>query len=111
MAKFTAGVALLPAVAMLTGCVIGPKYTKPTVPSAAAYKELGAPNLQGDWKPSQPRDDASRGKWWERFNDPRLNQLEENLNISNQTIAAAVANVQVARALIRQARAQPLPPW
>ena len=52
---------------------------------------------------------SSRGKWWERFNDPRLNELEEKLNISNQNIAAAAANVQAARAMIREARAQYFP--
>jgi NodT family efflux transporter outer membrane factor (OMF) lipoprotein len=61
------------------------------------------------WKPGQPRDDAARGKWWERFNDPRLNELEEKVDISNQNIAAAAANVLAARAMIREARAQYLP--
>src|ERR1019366_4900766 len=73
------------------------------------YKELGAPNLEGTWKAAQPSDDAARGKWWERFGDPQLNQLEEKLNISNQNIAAAAANVLAARAMIREARAQYFP--
>ncbi len=61
------------------------------------------------WKPAQPGDELARGKWWERFNDPQLNELEEKLNISNQNIAAAAANVQAARAMIREARAQYFP--
>ena len=36
-----------------------------------AYKETG------NWKPAEPRDDASRGKWWEIFGDPQLNALIE----------------------------------
>jgi NodT family efflux transporter outer membrane factor (OMF) lipoprotein len=97
------------AAAMLTACSIGPKYTKPSSPVPLAYKELGAPNLEGSWKPAQPRDDASRGKWWERLNEPALNRLEDQLNVSNQTIAAAAANVLAARAMIREARAQYFP--
>jgi NodT family efflux transporter outer membrane factor (OMF) lipoprotein len=65
--------------------------------------------VDGNWKPGQPRDDAARGKWWERFNDLRLNELEEKVDISNQNIAAAAANVLAARAMIREARAQYLP--
>jgi len=65
--------------------------------------------MDGDWKPGQPRDDAARGKWWEKFSDARLNELEERVEVSNQNIAAAAANVLAARAMIRQARAQYLP--
>jgi NodT family efflux transporter outer membrane factor (OMF) lipoprotein len=78
-------------------------------PVPPSYKELGRSNVDGDWKSAQPRDDAARGKWWESFKDPQLNQLEEKLNISNQNIAAAAANVQAARAIIREVRAQYFP--
>jgi NodT family efflux transporter outer membrane factor (OMF) lipoprotein len=88
---------------------VGPKYTRPSAPAPPAYKELGASNTSGDWKPAQPGDQASRGKWWERFNDPQLNRLEEQLNQSNQDIVAAAAGVQVARAMIREAKATYFP--
>jgi NodT family efflux transporter outer membrane factor (OMF) lipoprotein len=95
---------------LLAGCSIGPKYTRPSTPAVPAYKELGAPNVvEGSWKPAQPADQAARGKWWESFQDPQLNQLEDKLNISNQNVAAAAANVQAARAMIREARAQYFP--
>ncbi len=94
----------------LAGCSIGPKYTRPSTPAVPAYKELGASNVvAGSWKEAQPRDNVARGKWWGGFHDPELNRLEEQLNISNQNIAAAAANVQAARAMIRQARAQYFP--
>lgn len=96
-------------VVLSTACSIGPKYTRPSAPIPPVYKELGAPNLEGTWKPAQPGDDAARGKWWERFNDPQLNELEEKLNISNQNVAAAAASVQTARAMIQEARAQYFP--
>ena len=93
----------------LSGCVVGPKYSKPSAPMAPAYKELAAAAGPTDWKNAQPSDDLPRGKWWGRFEDPQLNQLEETLNVSNQNIAAAAANVEASRALIRQARAHYFP--
>lgn len=110
MARGFAKLTLAALVALLTACNIGPKYTRPSTPAVPAFQELGAPNvIEGSWKTAQPRDEAARGKWWESFQDPQLNQLEEQLNFSNQTIVGAVANVQAARALIRQARAQYFP--
>jgi len=103
--KMGCGLALLAS----TACTVGPKYQKPSVLVPTAYKELDGPNVERDWKPAEPRDTASRGKWWEAYRDPQLNQLEEKLNISNQSIAAAAANVQAARVMIRQARAPYFP--
>ena len=94
---------------LLSGCAIGPKYVPPAATVPPAYEELGAPNVSGAWKAAQPGDQASRGKWWETFNDSELNRLEERLNTSNQNIAAAAAAVQSARAIVRQARAQYFP--
>jgi len=92
-----------------SACTIGPKYRKPSAPVPPAYKEAAAPLDAGEWKPAQPSDAATRGSWWTAFGDSRLNELEDRLNVTNQTIAGAVANVQVARALVRQARAQYFP--
>jgi NodT family efflux transporter outer membrane factor (OMF) lipoprotein len=91
------------AVLVMCSCAIGQKYTPPRVQAAPSFKELG------NWKRSEPGDQLSRGKWWERFNDPELNRLEESLNISNQNIAAAIANVEAARAIVRQSRSQYFP--
>jgi NodT family efflux transporter outer membrane factor (OMF) lipoprotein len=43
------------------------------------------------------------------FNDPELNKLEEQVNISNQTIIAASANFLAARAIVRETRSQYFP--
>ena len=45
-----------------------------------------------------------RGKWWEVFNDPALNKLEEQVGISNQNVLAAEAQFRQAEALVRVAR-------
>jgi NodT family efflux transporter outer membrane factor (OMF) lipoprotein len=104
------GITVAAVVALLAACNVGPKYMRPSAPVPPAYKELAAaPTTEEVWKPAQPHDDVARGKWWEKFNDPQLNQLEEKLDISNQNIAAAAANVQAARAMIREARAQYFP--
>ena len=58
---------------------------------------------------AQPNDGMLRGKWWEIFKNPELNALEEQLNIDNQNIKQAYQNFLVARALIREARAQYFP--
>jgi len=96
-------------VLLLTACNVGPPYARPSAPVPPAYKEVGAPNIDGEWKPAQPSDTASRGKWWEAYKDPQLNALEDQVNISNQNIAAQAAAVLAARALVREARTQYMP--
>src|SRR6202166_3792509 len=96
---------------LLTGCTVGPKYHTPSADTPAAYKELTPAdykNTEG-WKVAEPKDDALRGKWWEIFNDPELNALEEKVNVSNQTIASAAASFFAARALVKEARGQLFP--
>jgi NodT family efflux transporter outer membrane factor (OMF) lipoprotein len=82
----------------LCACNPAPKYARPPAPTPVAYKE-GA-----GWKLAQPGDDKIRAKWWESYNDPQLNALEEQVAISNQTLAAAEANFRAARALVVSAR-------
>jgi len=61
------------------------------------------------WKTAQPQDDTLRGKWWEMFNEPQLNALEEKVNVSNQNIALAAASFLAARASVKEARSQLFP--
>lgn len=95
----------------LTSCAVGPKYARPAVQTPPAYKEASATETSADanWAPAQPNDAAIRGKWWEIFNDPMLNDLEAKATGSNQNIAAAAANFMAARALVREARSQYFP--
>jgi NodT family efflux transporter outer membrane factor (OMF) lipoprotein len=91
-------------VVFLTGCNFAPKYKKPPTPAPAAYKELtpeSAKQVDG-WKTATPNDAALRGKWWEVFNDSELNMLEDQVDITNQTVAAALANFLSARAVVKQ---------
>ena len=92
---------------LAAACTVGPDYRKPAVPVPEAYKEA-APGQAASpefWKQARPKDEAARGKWWEIFGDPALNALEEQVTVSNQTIAQAEAQYRGARAAVRQARA------
>jgi len=84
--------------AALCGCAVGPDYKRPDVEVGAAYREAAG------WKPAQPRDEASRGKWWEVFGDPQLNALVESVDISNQNVLFAEARFRQARALVASSR-------
>ncbi|GBG13113.1 RND transporter [Novimethylophilus kurashikiensis] len=89
--------------AMLGACTVGPNYVKPEIATPATFKEA-----QG-WKAAEPKDELPRGKWWESFNDPVLNGLAEQVEVSNQNIRAAEAQFRQARALAQQARAGSYP--
>jgi len=102
---------LLLALCGFTGCNVGPKYLRPVVPSPPAFKELDTQQA-GDgstWKPAKPQDGALRGKWWEIYQEPELNALEDKLNVSNQNIAQSYANFMAARAQVQQARSNYYP--
>lgn len=110
MNRIVSAAALL-TVLLLSGCSVGPKYVRPSAQSPTGYKELPAAgaNGSGSFREAQPKDGTIRGKWWEVFNDPQLNALEENASSSNQEIAAAAANFLAARSLVREARSQYFP--
>ena len=89
--------------ALFTACTVGPDYVKPSALVPESYKELEG------WKVAQPRDHLIREAWWKIFNDPRLNDLEEQVDISNQNVAVAEAQFRQARALVWAARAAYFP--
>ena len=86
---------------LLSACNPAPKYARPPVQTPTAFKEVPPEFKEGQgWKFAQPGDDKIRAKWWEVYNDPQLNALEEQVAISNQTIIAAEANFRAARSLV-----------
>jgi NodT family efflux transporter outer membrane factor (OMF) lipoprotein len=84
---------------IFTACAVGPDYVRPKAETPTAYKEAA------EWKVAQPQDAVVRGAWWKIFHDPQLDALEEQVNISNQNVAAAEAQFRQARALVQAARA------
>lgn len=90
----------------------------PAPPSANAVPQAGVPAIPQvppaapqtqPFRVAQPSDSALRGDWWQMFNDPELNKLEEQVNVSNQNIAQAMAAYFSARAVVRESRAQYFP--
>src|SRR5262245_57012737 len=99
---------LIGVVALLfTGCMVGPDYLKPSLPMSSAYKGLITP-VDG-WKIAQPRDQISRGNWWEMYGDPQLNELAEQVAEANQDLKVAEARLRESRAMIRFNRAAEFP--
>ena len=90
-------------VLLLGGCAVGPNYRTPVVETPPAYKEAG------NWKPAQPNDQNLGGDWWKIFQDPQLDALELQVNVSNQNLKAAEAQYQQARAVLRYYRADYYP--
>jgi NodT family efflux transporter outer membrane factor (OMF) lipoprotein len=88
---------------LIAGCSVGPKYVRPTTQIPPSYKETG------NWKPAEPSDEARKGNWWEIFQDPQLNALEEKLSVSNQTLRAAQDQFLQARAALRISRSAQFP--
>jgi NodT family efflux transporter outer membrane factor (OMF) lipoprotein len=80
-----------------SACTIGPKYQVPTAPPAPSFKEIAG---NDEWKMATPSDAVMKGKWWEIFGVPELNQLEEMVDINNQNVKQAEAQFRAARALI-----------
>src|ERR1700719_4767362 len=82
----------------LGGCAVGPNYHTPVVQVPPAYKEAG------NWKPAEPNEQNLGGNWWTIFQDPQLDDLELQVNVSNQNLKAADAQYQQARAALRYSR-------
>ncbi|CAB3752796.1 efflux transporter outer membrane subunit [Paraburkholderia humisilvae] len=97
--------AAIAAAALLTACAVGPDYVRPAAPTPATYKELEGTG----WKPAEPADTQLRGAWWEVYQDPALNALEEQVAKANQNVKAAEASFRSARAAVAGFRSQFFP--
>lgn len=88
---------------LVASCTVGPDYVRPQAENQEIFKEA-----QG-WRQAKPNDNVIRGKWWEMFNDPELNKLEEQINITNQNVIQAEAQYRQAKALVVEAEATYFP--
>ena len=96
-------IALTLLLATASACSVGPDYKKPDAPTATQFKE------QAGWKASDPQDEIDRGAWWSIYKDPTLDDLEKQIDISNQTLKQSEAAYRQARAVVDQARASFFP--
>jgi len=88
---------------LLSGCVVGPNYHRPTAPISASFKEAEG------WSPSHPTDAIDKGAWWSMFNDPVLDGLEKRIAISNQTVKQYEAAYRQAHEIVAEAQASYFP--
>jgi len=88
---------------LLGGCLVGPDYHRPPVPTPSQYKELPG------WTVAAPAADQPKGDWWTVFNDPLLDELEPTVSVSNQTVRQDYANYQEALAEVQVARSALFP--
>lgn len=87
---------------LLSACSVGPDYLRPSAPVPAQYKEA---RPQPGWKLGRPADAWGRGAWWTIYNDPVLDKLEHQIDISNQNLKAAAAAYREAQEIVAEARA------
>jgi NodT family efflux transporter outer membrane factor (OMF) lipoprotein len=104
--------------ALATGCKpVGPDYKRPEVQAPATYKEGGAsaavvppPNpAGGGWRPANPSDGMLRGNWWEVYQDPQLNLLEDRVASNNPSLRQALETYLAARDAVNVVRANLYP--
>ena len=88
----------------LAACAVGPNYHRPPAPVPNAYKELPP-----GWKIASPQDEKRRGEWWAIFEDPELDRLERQVNLSNQNVRQYEAQYREAVALLKEAEGQLFP--
>jgi NodT family efflux transporter outer membrane factor (OMF) lipoprotein len=91
----------LAALALVAGCSVGPDYQRPPAPVPANFKE-------GGWKPGEPQE-VDRSAWWSIYDDPVLDRLEREIDVSNQNLKAAEAAFRAASAVVTEARAAYFP--
>ena len=84
-------------------CTVGPNYKRPDAPVPTHYKEAEG------WKVAQPADIADRGPWWSVYSDTTLDDLEKQIDISNQTLKASEAAYRQALAVVQEGKAGYLP--
>jgi NodT family efflux transporter outer membrane factor (OMF) lipoprotein len=115
LARYACRSVTLLATLALAGCMVGPQYKTPSVPTAPAFKELNpsadssAFKENADWHTAKPQDTIPRGDWWTIFHDDGLNALEPQVADANQTLKVAEANLRAARGNLRVQNANRYP--
>jgi multidrug efflux system outer membrane protein len=86
----------------LSGCAIGPNYTRPVVPAPASFRAAS---------PTPAGSTASLGdlKWFEVFKDDRLQELERTALEQNYDLRDAATRVEAARANLGITRSNQFP--
>lgn len=81
----------------LAACTVGPNYVRPQVDAPQAWRTASAPP---GWRPAAPGHAPLDPDWWTIFGSTRLDSLEQQALAGNQTLRAASAHYDQARALL-----------
>ncbi len=112
--RAVAALSLLVAVAACS-CAIGPNYKRPAVETPQHYKNAVAAT-QATTQATSPAASpavapaaAPSERWWTLFHDPMLDQLIEEVDVSNQNLAEASAAYAEAVGAVSEARSSFFP--
>src|SRR5208337_362322 len=90
--------------AMLVGCMVGPKYHRPAVPTPPSYRDSSDnPQLQ-----AQTASYADL-PWWQVFQDPKLQDLIRTALKQNYDLQLATERINAARAQVAVTRSSLFP--
>jgi NodT family efflux transporter outer membrane factor (OMF) lipoprotein len=95
-------VPILASVLALAACTAGPDYAPPTIQAAASAPLIGAGHPAFTVE-------APDGDWWRLYQDPVLDGLIADAFRANTDLRVAAANLDRARALLRETRSRRLP--
>jgi multidrug efflux system outer membrane protein len=88
----------LAVVALLSGCMMGPDYTRPKIDAPAEFR----------FEPKAVAETANT-EWWKQYNDPVLEALIAEALTNNRNVKIAAANVLQAAGLLTQTRSALFP--
>jgi outer membrane protein, multidrug efflux system len=90
-------------VSVLSGCMVGPDYQRPALPSPAVFRDTAAP--------AAPPDPTSLGdlQWFEVFKDDQLQALIQAALVANYDLRDAVARINEAHANLGITRSEQFP--
>ena len=88
------GAGMAAALVLLAGCAVGPNYRTPPVEVPASWQP------EQPWRQAAPDDAADKGRWWQRYNDPRLNAYQQQALDNSPTLALASSRLTQARATL-----------
>ena len=83
----------------LSACTTPPPSAPVSMEVPASFKESAL------WKAARAGAATVPDDWWTLFNDAALNELQKQVLIGNENLKASTAQVEVARAALRSARA------
>lgn len=90
-------------VTFLSGCMVGPDYSRPDTVADSLEKYANQPTA------SEVEQELQTGRWWESFNDPYINELVDQAIENNYDLKQAAWRVVENQAILGQAFGARLP--